>query len=149
MTDTFDDEFLAEGEKSPVLGPHYFDARAVAERIVTKFEDEDFKGMIEKFADQFRDELWNSVQSSLLSDVECNVQGEIWRMVDNVVRAILGGNKWALDRYVLGDRYDCAEVRAAVAALIPAELQNPRISDLEVEIDRLRKENTSLRDRRY
>jgi hypothetical protein len=61
-------------------------------------------------------------------------------MVDDTVRALLGGNEWALKRYALGARHDHGAIRAAVAKHIPAELQDARIADLEAEVDRLRKD---------
>jgi hypothetical protein len=127
------------------LGPHYFTARRVAEQFISKFETEQFKPLIDDFAKQFADKLQSDLDDYLLSNAEMNVQGTMWRMVDDVVKAILGGNRWALERYALGPRYDHDAVRKAVAAHIPRELQDRRIADLEDEIKRLKQDIEWLR----
>ncbi len=143
----FAQEFLAEGAKSPVLGPAYFDARAVVQRLMEKFEAEQFESFIQSFVDQFYSNLNDAVQEHLISDAEMNVQGEIWRMVDASVKALLGGEAWALERYALGDHYDDANIRETIAKHIPAELQDRRLADLQAENKRLREDNSRLRER--
>lgn len=76
----------------------------------------------------------------LWSDAEMNLQGKSWRMVDEIVRGILSGEKWLIERYALGDRYDCDKIREAVARHIPREIMQARIADLEAENERLRKD---------
>ena len=143
----FNDDDVKNGTDSLILGPAYFDARRVAERFMAKFEAEQFKPLIDKMAETFSERLWADLQSSMLSDIEMNIQGEIWRMVDNCVEALLSGNGWALEKYVLAGRYNDAEIRAMIAKHIPAEIQDARIADLEKENARL---NDSLsRIRRY
>ena len=145
----FDPAFIAKDEETPGLGPAYFDARAVAERVMAKFENEDFQPMVKKIIDTISEKLWDDVRDSLLVDVEMNLQGEMWRMVDSCVNALLGGSKWALQKYALTERYnDGTEIRAAVAKHIPAELQDARIADLEKEITKLRCDLAFYRDRR-
>lgn len=145
----FDPAFIPEEEKNPGLGPAYFDARAVAERVMAKFENEDFQPMVKKVVDAISEKLWVDVQNSLLMDVEMNLHGQMWRMVDSCVNALLGGSKWALQKYALAERYhDGTEIRAAVAKHIPAELQDARIADLEAEITKLRCDIAFYRDRR-
>jgi len=85
--------------------------------------------------------------SWLLSDTESNLGLAMARMVDDTVRALLGGNEWALKRYALGGKHDCAAIRAAVAKHIPAELQDARLADLEAEVELLRKDLEWMRDR--
>lgn len=132
-----DQKFLDEGAAHPVLGPHYFAARAAAEEFMAKFEPEHFKPLIKKAADEFYSQMQESLEASLLSDVESNIQGTIWRQIDDSVRALMGGERWALERYALGTRYDCDKIREAVAKHIPAELQDKRVADLEAEVKRL------------
>jgi hypothetical protein len=134
----FDLAFIEEGEQSPVLGPAYFDARNVAERAMAQFTAEHFKPLVDKIVDQIRDTIWTDVQAWLLSDTEMNLQGEMWRMVDASVEAILGGSQWALKKYALEGRHDHEKIRAAVAKYIPKELQDMRIADLEQEVAHLR-----------
>lgn len=145
----FAQEFLDEGAKSPVLGPAYFDARAVAQRIMEKFQAEQFEPFVKSFADQFYAKLSDTVQWHLMNDVEINVQGDIWRAVDASVKALLEGEAWALERYVLGERYDHAKIREAVAKHIPVELQDKRIADLQADNDRLRGLLRHHQDRGY
>lgn len=131
-----DDDFM-EADGYPTLGPAYFAARRTAEKFMAPFEAEHFKPLVEKFAADFQDKLWSDLEASLLSDVESNLQGSMWRMVDQTVQALLGGNKWALERYALGDKYDCGEIRAVVAKHIPVELQDKRIAELEAKVAEL------------
>lgn len=126
----------AEGYE--VLGPADFAARDISKRYMEKFQSEHFKPLVEEFAKQFRDKLWGDVTDFLLSDTESNLQGRIWQMVDEIVLALLGKHEWAYKKYALGSRYDCQEIRAKLAALIPKELQDARIADLEVEIKELK-----------
>lgn len=136
----FDDDVIEEASKYQTLGPAYFEARKVAERVLANFEAEHFKPLVDSVVKEINDKIWESVQDCLLCDTEMNIQGEIWRTVDECVAALLGGKKWAFDKYVLGERYDCDEIRAVVAKHIPAELQDARIKDLEAE-------NASLKER--
>ena len=140
-----DQEFLDQGANYPGLGPHYFAARKTAEEFMAKFEPEHFEPLIKKAADAFYSSLQSSLEDCLLSDVESNIQGTIWRQIDDSVRALLGGERWALDRYALGERYDCDKIREAVAKHIPAELQEKRVADLEAENKRLHEDNENLR----
>lgn len=144
----FAEEFVIEGQKSPALGPAYFDARRVAERFMAQFEAEQFKPLIDKFTKEFADEMWKSVSDWLLSDTESNLQSELWRIADNCVKAILGGERWALEKYALGERYDCDKVRETVARHIPQELQDKRVADLEEQVKKLQADLAFWRDRR-
>lgn len=140
------DEHFKEGEQHPTLGPAYFAARAIAERFMASFSEEQFKPLIDNFAKEFNDRLWNDLESSLLSDTESNLQSSMWRMVDQCVAAILSGERWVMEKYALGSRYDCDKVRETVAKCIPAELQDNRVTDLEAEVERLRREVQFLRN---
>lgn len=130
----FTDEHHAEAENSRSLGPAYFAARETAQKFMAAFEAENFKPLIDDFARDFQQRLWDDLETSLLSDTECNLQLHMSRMVDDTVQALLGGNEWALRRYVLGDKHDCEKVRAVVAAYVPTELQDRRIAELEAQV---------------
>ena len=130
----------------PTLGPAYFAARSIAERATKNIEAEHFKPLVDGFVDKFRDAVWTSVQDSLMSDVEANIQHEIWQTVDATVKALLSGEKWAVERYCLGSRYDQEEVRAAIAKHIPAELQDARIADLEAALAQAEEDVKRLRE---
>ena len=130
-----------------VLGQHYFISREFAERIMSGDHGPALQGIIDKAAKDFRDKLTDAVQYSVMSDAECNVQGEIWREVDEIVTAILGGRQYALQRHVLGDRYECQEIRATIARMIPDELYTTRIKEMEDRIEKLEGDLRWYRDR--
>ena len=136
----FADVFLKDGAKSLILGPAYFDARAVVEHVLpgNGTTDENLskamEPVIKKFADDAYELMSERVQSWLFSDVSSNLQGQVWRMVDACVVALLGGDSWSLEKYALGDRYNLGKIRETIARLIPEELQNMRIAELEKEL---------------
>jgi hypothetical protein len=119
---------------SASLGPHYKLSRDFAEKIMSADNESGLSAIIAEATNQFHSKLSEVVQYHVLSDVECNVQGEIWHEVDYIVTAILGGEQWALQRHVLGDRYECAKIRATIAIMIPVELQGKRVTDLDREL---------------
>ena len=133
----------------PSLGPNYEIGKRVAERIMAQFTEEHFSPMIKDFSDKVYDALEGKVRDYLLSDVESNIQLDVWRQLDACVEALLGKQTWIIEKYCLGERYNCDQIRAAVAAAMPKELQDARISDLEAEVDRLKKDNDWLRQNRY
>jgi hypothetical protein len=104
------------------------------------FEAEHFKPMIDKFGREFADALWESVKDHLLSDTELNLQGSMWHQVDQIMQGALSGERWIMDRYVLGDKYDCGKARAAIAKHIGDELAAKRIEDLEAEVAKLKED---------
>lgn len=122
------------------LGPAYFASRDIAERAMAGFEAEHFKPLIDKFGKDFADALWDSVRDHLLSDTELNIQGSMWHQVDQIMQGALSGEKWIMDRYVLGEKYDCGKVRETIAKYIGEELAAKRIEDLEAEVAKLKEE---------
>lgn len=140
-----DQQFLDKAAEHPYLGPHYFAARETVEKFMAQFEPEHFEPLLKKAAETFYSQMLESLQDHLLSDVENNLQGTIWRQIDDSVKALLTGERWALERYALGERYDGEKIREAVAKHIPVELQDARIKDLEAEIEKLHKDISYLR----
>jgi hypothetical protein len=140
-----DQKFLDQAEGYETLGPHYFAAREAAEKFMEHYEPKNFEPMIKKAANTFMEEMQTALEDWFLSNVESNLQGTIWRQIDDSVKALLGGEQWALKRYALGERYDCDKIRAAVAQHIPAELQDASLKDLEAENKRLKEDNDFLR----
>lgn len=141
-------EDLEQSAKSPVLGPAYFAARRVSEAVMKDFDPEAFKPILDKITQQINDELWGKVESCLLCDTECNIQGHIHRMVDDTVRAILKGDHWALERYAAAKNHDGEAVRAAVLKHGGEMVKAGRIADLEKEVARLT-ESLKLYQNRY
>lgn len=136
--DLHDKSFAEDAAGYETLGPNYFYGRAVAERFMAAFEAEHFKPLIDKCCKEIGNQLWESVSDHLISDTESNLQGAIWRRVDYAVKALLTGQKWALDQYVMAEKHDDGEkIRKAVAAHIPQEVMSGRIADLEKEVEHL------------
>ena len=135
---TFTDDDIRQGAEYPPLGPAYFASRRIAERFMEAFQAEHFKSLVGKFEKEFSDRLWTSMSDHLMSDTESNLQGEMWRQVDTIVSGLLSGERWVMDRYVLGKRHDCEKVRTAVATHIPREVMDGRLLDLEEEVRGLR-----------
>lgn len=133
------DEHVQSAEGYENLGPAYFAARDIAQRYMEKFKGEHFTPLVAEFASKFRDKIWGDVDDFLVGDTESNLHSQIWRMVDEVVLAILGKHEWAYKKYALGSKYDCEEIREKVAKLIPKEIQDARIADLENEVKDLKK----------
>jgi hypothetical protein len=140
MEPTMEQQYLDKAAEHPTLGPHYFAARDAAEKFMADFEAENFSPLLKKAAETFMETMQESLENWLLSNVESNLQGTIWRQIDESVKALLSGERWALERYALGERYDCEKIRVAVAKHIPSELQDKRIADLEAENKRLRED---------
>lgn len=138
---------LSEAEKYDGLGPAYFASRRVMEAVVEGLDAEHMTPVVKKASDELYDRLLETVQDHLWSNAEYNLQGKMYRMVDDCVKALLTGEGWALKRYALAGRYDCEKVREAVAAHIPRELQDARIADLEEDVKRLTSDLRFYRDR--
>ena len=81
-------------------------------------------------------------------DNENNLQGEMWRHADRMVKHVLAGDDWAMKKFALGQRYDCQKVRETVAKCIPKELQDARVADLEAQVEQLKRDIAFYRDRR-
>jgi hypothetical protein len=137
--------FLDQAEKHTTLGPHYFAARQVAEKFMEDFQNEHFEPLAKKFADEMYDKVRERLEDFLLGDTESNLHSFMWHRIDESVKALLSNQKWAIERYALGERYDHGKIRETLAALIPVELQDARLKDLMEENERLRKDNEWLR----
>lgn len=142
-----DQKYIDQAEGYETLGPNYFAAREVAEKFMEKFEADQFKPFIKKVADELYSQMQTSLERYLLGDVESNIQGTIWRQIDDSVKAILSGEKWAINKYLLAERYGCDKIRAAVAKVVPKELQDARVADLEAEVERLKDQVRSYQSR--
>lgn len=126
--------------QNPSLGPHYFAARRVVFQAISALSADDAKDLAGVIAGQVYERIQEVTEASLWTDAELNLQGKMWSMVDEIIKGILGGDRSAMERYALGERYRCEEVRKAIAAHIPQEIMVARIADLEVENKRLQDE---------
>jgi uncharacterized protein (UPF0297 family) len=138
MSEAITDADIQDSAEYPTLGPAYYSARRFAEEFVSGAEGEQFKPVVEKIVNDLHDELWTRVSENMVYSVESAVQAHIWQTVDSIVGYLLSGEKWAMEKYALGTRYECDKIRAAIAAHIPKELQDARIADMEDELKRLR-----------
>lgn len=129
-----DAELCAE---RPRLEPEYTRANAVAEKVMAQFEAEQFKPLLKKVADAVTEHLWDIFRDHIVSDTEMNVAGHIRDRIESSIRALLAGEKWAVEKYCL-QNYRQEEVREAIARHIPIELQDKRLQELEAENKRLK-----------
>lgn len=143
----FTDDDFAEAQQAPVLGPAYFSARRYVERSMAGAEPDIFKPIIDKAVENIRHALWDDVETFLLADTESNLQGTMWRTIDATVQALLTGEKWAIERYAIGDRYDAKAVREAVIHHAPPALWDKRVTELQAEVDLLREQLKTERER--
>jgi hypothetical protein len=139
MTDPIlTDNDFAYAAQYPGLGPHYCPAQRIVEAALKPLTSDDAKVIAERVATQIYQQIVDATQDALWQDAEMNLQSKMWHMVDEIVRAILSGNLDVINRYVLGNRYDCEAVRKAVASHIPQKIMTTRIADLEGENERLK-----------
>lgn len=136
-----------QGQEMPVLGPAYFSSRRIVNAALQRLTADDARQIADGIAKQVYERIQEIAEDALWSDAEMNLQGKSWRMVDEIVRGILSGEKWLIERYALGARYDCDKIREAVARHIPREIMQARIADLEAENERLRKDLEFARGR--
>jgi hypothetical protein len=139
-----EDDFRS-GSDAPVLGPHYFSSRRFAEEVMKDVETTFFADALKKFSDDLYSAVLEKTNDWLASDAESNVQSYIWRTVDQIVKGILSGDKWIVDRYALGSKYECGSIRTTLANHISKRLQDARIVDLEEEVARLKERIDCLR----
>lgn len=125
-------------EGDSVLGPHYFAARRIVAGATKHLEDDGLDEMVKGITDKIYEKLQNSVEACMWSDAQSNLQSKMWHMVDEIMKGVLSGDKWIMDRYALGSKYDCEKSRAAIAKHVGNEVLALRISDLENEIERLK-----------
>jgi hypothetical protein len=136
---------VLEGEQCATLGPAYFAARRMSETIMAKMEPDILEPLIKQFSDALYEKASEAFTEHLLYDAEQNVQGGIWRMVDQTVTALLTGSEWALERYPLAKYHDGQAVRKAIFEQCADRMQNMRIVELEAEVERLKQINDFYR----
>ena len=139
----FTEADIASGFNHPALGPEYFAARSFMGRFAAGWQEEHLKPLADSITkevtDRIREKLWDDMRDYLISDTEINAQGAICSMVNDTVKALLSGEKWALERYPLAQRFEAEKIRAAIANHIPDEIAKARIADLEAKIEALEK----------
>lgn len=136
---------IEDAARYDTLGPAYFASRRVVEAAMRDFTNEHLKDIAKVATDSIYEKVQSAVEDHLWSDAEMNLQGKMWRMVDQVVQGILSGERWVVERYALGSRYDCEKARKAIAAHFEDEIAKARIADLEAEVERLKQDNERMR----
>lgn len=148
----YTDEIIAEADKHPTLGAEYFAARKASDRFLAHWQEEHAAQLAEAIVKPILDTAYDKVldvfRDFLLSDTESNVADTMRRMVEDSVKALIGGQKWANVKYIQCEYGDGQKVRETLAKLYSDEIKDGRIADLEKEVARL---NESLRfaERRY
>ena len=117
----------------PVLEPEWTRGRQKAEAVMKQFEAEHFKPILKSLSDAMTERLWDLLRDYLLTDTESNLEGHMRSRIERSVHALLGAEQWAVDKYVMEKYHNGLQIRATLAALIPRELQDARVLDLEKE----------------
>jgi len=142
MTYTTEQEAFAE--ECPTLGAEYRSAHEAAERFLAHWREEHAQKLADDIMkpvmDIMQERVWDAFRDWLLSDTELNAANEMQRMVEDSVRALIGGKEWAGVKYIRPGAYRGDEVRATLAKLHADEIKDGRIADLEAEVDRLKEQ---------
>ena len=120
------------------LGPAYYSARRMAEKIMAGAEPLPFREVADECLKEIQGRVYDYVENYLIGDLEINIQGHVARMVDDTVQALLTGQQWAMDRYPYHAYSRGEEVRAAVAKHGGERLLMARIADLEKRMEQLK-----------
>lgn len=148
------DDDIAADSGDTTLAPHYYTSQRILSDFFTTEDglQEDFckkitdelKGSIvsasQELADKVYEQTLENFQSYLFSNAESNLQTLVYRQVNDIVSALLSGQEWAVNNYLLGEQSKYRngdEIRKTIAKLIPKELQDARIADLEKQVEKL------------
>lgn len=144
-------DIVEKANEHPNLGAEYFAAREASERFLQHWQEEHAEKLAEEIMkpvlDAVKERVWDAFRDWLLLDTEYNLQLTMSRMVEDSVKALIGGDKWANVKYISPDGYRTEKVRETLAKLYSDEIKDGRIADLEKEIERLRAEVDSYRQR--
>ena len=105
---------------------------------MAQFEETSLDPLVDKIRSAVDDAVFADLAEFLLQDTESNLQAHIHSIVGGTIRALLSGDKWAMQRYVLNDAYDAPKIRAAVAKHLGPELRDRVMEDLIKEVSDLR-----------
>jgi hypothetical protein len=143
MSEFFTEADHAKAERHPTLGAEYSAADRVAERFLAHWKDEHAERLCEEIMkpvmDAVQERVWDAFRDYLLQDAELNIATCMRHMVEESVRALIGGRTWANVKYIKTGAYRSEEVRATLAKMYADEIKDGRIADLEAEVARLTK----------
>lgn len=128
------------------MGPTYFAARRFTEHMLKGSAETDFNPLIKEITDRLYRNIQDSFENFLLNDTDANIQGYIWRLVDDIVEGMLKGEKWIIDRYALSTRYPIEEVRKSLFQMAGDDLKGIYIAELKKTIASLEGINRDLTD---
>ena len=138
----YSDEITEQAEGHPSLGAEYFAAREAAERFLAHWQEEHAEqraeAIVKPVMDAVQDKVWDAFRDWLLSDAEYNAHLTMSRMVEDSVRALIGGQRWANVKYISPAGYQTEKVRETLAKLYSDPIKDGRIADLEKEVENLR-----------
>ena len=130
----------------PALEPEWTRGRQKAEAVMKQFKAAHFKPLLKTLSDTMTEHLWDLFRDYLLSDTESNLEGHMRDRIERSVQALLGAERWVVNKYVM-DKYDSGkQIRATLAMLIPKELQDARIADLEAQLASMKADLRRERD---
>lgn len=134
-------EITEQADKHPSLGAEYFAAREAAERFLEHWQEDHAAQLAEAIMkpvlDAVQEKVWDAFRDHLLSDSEYNAHLTMSRMVEDSVRALIGGERWANVKYIEYPYREGEKVRETLAKLYSDEIKDGRIADLEKEVARL------------
>lgn len=135
-------EIIEQANQHPSLGAEYFAARDAAARFLAHWHEEHAEQLAEEIMkpvlDAVKERVWDAFRDWLLTDTEYNVHLTMARMVEDSVKALIGGDKWANVKYISPEGYRTEKVRETLAKLYSDEIKDGRIADLEKEVEQLK-----------
>lgn len=138
----YSEEITEQANGHPSLGAEYFAAREAAERFLKHWQDEHAEQLAEAIMkpvlDAVKEKVWDAFRDWLLLDAEYNAHLAMSRMVEDSVRALIGGDQWANVKYISPEGYRTEKVRETLAKLYSDPIKDGRIADLEKEVENLR-----------
>jgi len=141
-TSGYSDEITEQANQHPSLGGEYFAAREAAARFLVHWQEEHAELLAEEIMkpilDAVKERVWDAFRDWLLSDTEYNAHMTMARMVEDSVKALIGGDKWANVKYISPEGYRTEKVRETLAKLYSDEIKDGRIADLEKEVEQLK-----------
>lgn len=135
-------EITEQAETHPTLGAEYFEALDVAEKFLAHWNEDHAAKLSEEIVkpllDTIHERVHDAFRDYLLSDAEQNLQATMRCMVEDSVRALIGGEKWANAKYIETSFREGQKVRETLAKLYSDPIKDGRIADLEKEISNLK-----------
>ena len=138
------------GNENPTLGAEYRAASDFSRRFFQHWQEEHAeqlaKDIMKPIMDQVQEKVWDAFRDYLFQDTEYNVESKMRDMVTSSVKALIGGDKWANQKYISPEGYRTEKVRETLAKLYADEIKDGRIADLEAQVKSLEETARYRRD---